>query len=121
MRRRRSKLSLRLEWPSGSLFNWGVLGRSSEAIFLDAPVERSPAQTQGISRMAYIARGPCQRLTNEDSLHCLKTHLIEALCRNALCVQTQISSLDAITPGHQNSALNRVIELPNIPRPPVLQ
>src|SRR5665213_2667220 len=122
MRSLRSKLSLCLETPSGNrLRRPALLGISSEAILLDAPIERSPAEPQGVGCMANIAIGPRQRFADQDRLYCFKAHVVEALGRSRLRLQPQVWRFNAITPRHENCALHGMVQLSYVARPAIAQ
>ena len=95
-RSRLSKLSRRPDLPSGTRVSRGlpaviVPSGSSEPIFFDATIQRSPAQSKRIGRMTHITIRASQCLANQNCLDRLQAHVVHALChRTSLCVQPKI-------------------------------
>src|ERR1700760_387276 len=71
--------------------------------------------------MAHVATGAREGLANEDAFHSFQTKLIEALGGSPNLAEAQIGTLHSWSAGHENGALDGVVQLADISRPAVLQ
>src|ERR1700722_11330163 len=71
--------------------------------------------------MANITAGTSQRLADEDAFHRFEAQVVEALGGRADLAQTEVGGLYTRTTSHKDSSLNRVIELPDVAWPAVLE
>src|ERR1700722_19900871 len=71
--------------------------------------------------MAYISAGTSQSLADENAFHRFEAQFVEALGGRADLAQTEVGGLYTRTTSHKDSPLNRVIELPDVAWPAVLE
>src|SRR5271154_4344340 len=71
--------------------------------------------------MAHVAARTSQSLADENAFHRFEAEFIETLAGRANLAQAQVGGLNARTASHENSTLNRVVELPHVARPAVLE
>src|ERR1700761_5208062 len=71
--------------------------------------------------MANVAARTSQGLADENALHGFEAEFIKALAGGANLAQAQVGNLDARTASHEDRALDRVVQLPDVARPAVLE
>src|SRR5262249_3518098 len=115
---RRSKRVRRIFFRRRCAFSF-TTGR--EPIFFHPPVQCATAEAQRLRNLADIALEALERLADQNTSHGFQTQFFEVLRGRSLTAEAQIGGLQQIGAAHQYSALNRVFEFANIPRPHILQ
>src|SRR5579872_5762421 len=93
-----------------------------EAIALKAPVQGRAAQAERLGGLADVAVESGHGLLDQEALDVLEAHVLEASARGVLaCAEPQIGRLDERPLCHQDGALDRMIELPDVSGPAVLE
>src|SRR3954452_18257521 len=111
-----SKLNPRLAWRSASL---GCDTRS-EPILLDAPVEASAAEPEGLCCMANVASVSRERLAYQQRFYFFQAHLFDGFGPISR-LQREIFRPDVLARAHKNRALHRVVQLANISWPWIVE
>src|SRR5579863_899767 len=119
---RRSWLSRR--WVGGldvaALTSLVVLDAAdAQSVALEPPVKGAAAQAQRVGCPAYVAVEARQGFLNEEALHVLQAHILEARRRFARRPQAQIGRCDLSSLRHKHGALHHVVELAHVARPGV--
>src|SRR5262245_4888870 len=83
----------------------------SEPVALEAAVEGAPREAERLRGPADIAVVAGERLLDEEALHFLEAHVVEAGLPLAPPAQAQVVRLDLGARGHEHGALHRVVQL----------
>src|ERR1700723_674113 len=100
---------------------WQPSSHALNGILFHPPVERPAAEAEGLCRLAHVAVAAREGFADEDTLHRLKTHLFESLGGDARGREAEVGDFDDVLAGHEDRALDGVVELTHIARPGVVQ
>ena len=92
-----------------------------DAIFFHPPVEGPAAESEGFCRLAHVAVAAREGFADEDTLHRLEGHLFEGLGGDARGGEAEVGDFDDVFAGHEDGALDGVVELADVAGPGVVQ
>src|SRR6201747_1148404 len=118
---RLSKLRRRRVRPRGRRLSVTEGSRSSEAILFHAAIERAATEAEGLGGLADVAVGAGEGFADEDGFDGFEAHVVEALAGGAGGVEAEVADLYARVAGHEDGALDGVVELADVTGPGVLQ
>ena len=91
-----------------------------EPIFFHSPVQGATAQAESFCRLAHVTLKALQRFANKNTFYRLQTQFLEVLCLRALNSKAKISRMNLAGASHEDSPLQRVLQLAYIARPGIL-
>src|SRR6266545_1714825 len=100
--------------------SWESFRRRLEAMALQAPVERAARQAEGLRGPAHVPVETGERLLDEEALDLFEAHVVEARLPFPPGPEPEVLGLHLGAVGHEHRPLDRVVELPHVPRPGVL-
>src|SRR5206468_7590526 len=92
-----------------------------QSIALQASIERAPAETERLRRLAHVAVEAHHRLLDEKAFDILEAHVFDARRSVAVDAQTELAETDRRSLRHQDAALDGVIELADVARPGMIE
>src|SRR5215211_4702799 len=87
-------------------------------MMLETPVERAPAESQHLGGLAHVAAVAFERLPDQDALDLLERQVLEPGSASA-STEPQIGLAKMRALRQQHRALDGVVELPHVARPPM--
>src|SRR5690348_5466434 len=89
-----------------------------QAVLLQPPVECAPAEAESFGSLPGVASEPCEAFLDQKLFDLFEAHVFD-LRRDIWLgtLKTEIVDADPWTCGHQNSALDRLIQFPDVARP----
>src|SRR5579862_595014 len=91
-----------------------------EPILLHPPVECSATQPQSFRRLTHIALKTLQSFSDQNRFHRFQAEVFKILALWPQQVEPEVATLDFFASAHQDSALDRVIQLAYVSRPGIL-
>src|SRR5262245_24164182 len=86
------------------------------SVLLEPPVGGAPRDAERACGVADVAAVPLHRLADEQPLDLLEGELLEPR-PVAAAVQREVGGADPVARGHEDGALDGVVELADVPRP----
>src|SRR5262249_51843858 len=87
---------------------------------LQATIESAAAEPERFRGLADIPREARHGLLDEESFDLFEAHVLDARRRIAIDPQAELTQANGRSARHQHAALDRVIQLADVPRPGVI-
>lgn len=89
-------------------------------VLLEATVERTMAEPQGLGRLTRIAAEPGQRFADQEALDLVKIQVFQTWRSLRAALETQVRRLNQVALCQQRRALDGMVQLADIAGPEVL-